>query len=212
MAIEYTIASIPTEYKGTRYRSRLEARWGAFFDLCGWEAEYEPIDLGSWSPDFLLRGRRAEILVEVKPVTSIDVPTIHKMHAAAEQAGFKGDLLLVGTAPYKWGLIPHRLQMLGWMCTNETPTQAQIDRSAERRGFPAEIQKTPWFAPAELIYDRCFDVTGIFTFDRSRSGNDVGWGLIFGDKWNSSKYDVTQQLCGGMWGKASAAVQWQPRT
>ena len=96
MALEYTIAAIPTTYKGRLYRSRLEAKWAAFFDLCGWQAEYEPYDLGAWSPDFLIKGQHAEILVEVKPVTEIDVPTIYKMHTAAAQSGFTGDLLLVG--------------------------------------------------------------------------------------------------------------------
>jgi hypothetical protein len=33
---------IVTEYAGARFRSRLEARWAAFFDLCGWRWEYEP--------------------------------------------------------------------------------------------------------------------------------------------------------------------------
>ena len=29
------IKAIPTEYKGYRFRSRLEARWAVFFDACG---------------------------------------------------------------------------------------------------------------------------------------------------------------------------------
>ena len=43
---------IPTMYDGYRFRSRLEARWAAFFDLAGWEWKYEPIDLDGWIPDF----------------------------------------------------------------------------------------------------------------------------------------------------------------
>ena len=35
-AMNYTIKAIPTTYAGVRFRSRLEARWAAFFDLCGW--------------------------------------------------------------------------------------------------------------------------------------------------------------------------------
>lgn len=69
---EYTIKPIRTKYAGVTFRSRLEANWAAFFDLMGWKWEYEPIDLDGWSPDFLLRGDYAEeILVEVKPITSI---------------------------------------------------------------------------------------------------------------------------------------------
>lgn len=49
---EYRIKAHPTMYNGVQYRSRLEARWAAFFDLIGWQHEYEPIDLPGWSPDF----------------------------------------------------------------------------------------------------------------------------------------------------------------
>ena len=50
---------IETEYKGYRFRSRLEARWAVFFDACGVKWEYEPegFDLGYglyYLPDFLL--------------------------------------------------------------------------------------------------------------------------------------------------------------
>lgn len=36
------IAAIPTEYMGTIFRSRLEARWAVFFDFMGIKWEYEP--------------------------------------------------------------------------------------------------------------------------------------------------------------------------
>jgi len=32
MPIDYSIAAIPTVYNGIRYRSRLEAKWAAFFE------------------------------------------------------------------------------------------------------------------------------------------------------------------------------------
>lgn len=67
-------------YNGVQYRSRLEARWAAFFDLIHWEHEYEPIDLPGWSPDFRVvflcghsecRGSHS-LLVEVKPYWRIE--------------------------------------------------------------------------------------------------------------------------------------------
>ena len=61
---------IPTLYRGVQYRSRLEARWAAFFDLLGWPHQYEPFDLEGWIPDFLLTGRHPT-LVEVKPVVEL---------------------------------------------------------------------------------------------------------------------------------------------
>jgi hypothetical protein len=59
--------SIPTLYNGIQFRSRLEATWAAFFDVIGWEWEYEPalFEGPGWTPDFLLKGRNT--LVEVKP-------------------------------------------------------------------------------------------------------------------------------------------------
>lgn len=68
--MKYDIKAIPTTYAGVRFRSRLEARWAAFFDLCGIKWEYEPFDLDGWAPDFLLRDLISApvALVEVKPI------------------------------------------------------------------------------------------------------------------------------------------------
>lgn len=56
----------PTHHAGTNFRSRLEARWAAFFDLVGWSWVYEPFDTGNWIPDFLILGKQP-FLVEVGP-------------------------------------------------------------------------------------------------------------------------------------------------
>lgn len=67
--MEYDIKSKPTIYKGTKYRSRLEARWAAFFDLLGWRHQYEPYDFPGWTPDFVIYGSKERLLfIEVKPV------------------------------------------------------------------------------------------------------------------------------------------------
>lgn len=54
-----TLKAIETEYRGYRFRSRLEARWAVFFDACGVKWEYEPegykLPNGQfYLPDFLL--------------------------------------------------------------------------------------------------------------------------------------------------------------
>lgn len=56
----------PTRYAGVLFRSRLETRWAAFFDLAGWAWEYEPSDDVKWVPDFILR--RSGLAIEVKPI------------------------------------------------------------------------------------------------------------------------------------------------
>lgn len=55
------IKAIETEYRGCRFRSRLEARWAVFFDALGWDWQYEKqgYEIGwegdntlPWLPDF----------------------------------------------------------------------------------------------------------------------------------------------------------------
>ena len=66
------IKAKPTVYQGTRFRSRLEARWAAFFDAIGREWAYEPklpeLQTMQYQPDFLTDdGADGTTLIEVKP-------------------------------------------------------------------------------------------------------------------------------------------------
>lgn len=61
---------IETEYKGYRFRSRLEARWAVFFDKIGLEWEYEPEGFNlsngeKYLPDFYFP--KMDWYCEVKP-------------------------------------------------------------------------------------------------------------------------------------------------
>jgi hypothetical protein len=62
-----------TTYRGTRFRSRLEAQWAVFFDHLGIAWDYEPqgylVDGKAYLPDFALTGIYGErrVLAEVKP-------------------------------------------------------------------------------------------------------------------------------------------------
>lgn len=69
------LKAIETQYKGYRFRSRLEARWAVFFDALGieWEYEKEGFDLGDagwYLPDFWLPD--AQTWVEVKGIEPTD--------------------------------------------------------------------------------------------------------------------------------------------
>jgi hypothetical protein len=77
--MDYAFKAHETNYNGTRFRSRLEARWAAFLDLVGWEWVYEPVEVQGWLPDFMVkipcghsecRGYHV-LLAEVKPYYSI---------------------------------------------------------------------------------------------------------------------------------------------
>ena len=67
------IKAIETQYKGYRFRSRLEARWAVFFDSMGINYEYEPegfslSNASNYLPDFFLE--ECETYVEIKPANA----------------------------------------------------------------------------------------------------------------------------------------------
>ena len=115
MPVRYTMTPCPTRFQGCLYRSRLEARWAAFFTRCRWRFTYEPFDLGAWSPDFLLHSRFPQspsVLVEVKPIEHIDAETCARMERA-RPATPNYELLLLGLSPADDKTIPSEL-LLGW--------------------------------------------------------------------------------------------------
>lgn len=93
------IRGIPTLYKGTLFRSRLEARWAVMFDSFGWPWAYEPVDLAWYIPDFLLTFDAGHIAVEIKPEM-----TIAALGAYAQRmvlSGWDSELLVLGAAVHE---------------------------------------------------------------------------------------------------------------
>lgn len=90
------INAIETLYKGAIFRSRLEARWAAFFDLVRWNWQYEPLDLNGYIPDFILQFYKP-LLVEVKPelCQSGLFQHTHKIEAS----GWNGRAMVLPAAP-----------------------------------------------------------------------------------------------------------------
>lgn len=89
------VNAIPTRYAGCQFRSRLEAKWAAFFDLLGWNWEYEPIDLNGYIPDFVL-GFASPMIVEVKPLLGNPSdwdhkPTVEAALAKVSTSGWSGE-------------------------------------------------------------------------------------------------------------------------
>lgn len=92
-----TIRPIETEYKGYRFRSRLEARWAVFFDALGIDYDYElqGYELGDgirYLPDFWLP--QVSMWAEVKP-TELTEEELIKVIRLAYGTGYPV-LLLVG--------------------------------------------------------------------------------------------------------------------
>lgn len=86
------IKALPTNYRGHRFRSRVEARWAVFFDHMGafWEYEpegYELKDGTCYLPDFRLHGHWFEVKgAEPTP------EEIRKARMLAKESG--GDVLV----------------------------------------------------------------------------------------------------------------------
>jgi len=92
--------AIQTVYKGIRYRSRLEARWAAFFTRIGWQFTYEPFDGDGYIPDFLIHGDDP-FLVEVKPaVTPGDYEAAVPKTLRGVDHQWEKRILIVGVSPF----------------------------------------------------------------------------------------------------------------
>jgi hypothetical protein len=198
VVVDYSIAAIPTEYRGRIYRSRLEARWAAFFDRLGLVHEYEPFDLGAWSPDFLLTD--LQTLVEVKPLTEFDAETWAKMAVAYKERKPDGSLLLTRVAPQ---LLKHGEVEIGWLAI-PWHDEGFIPHRAFLGWVPDGEQ--PFFWP-EII---------------ATVGRPVGWttttgyGFVFEGDYQPSKDELERlkwpetygEHTMGLWAKATADVQW----
>lgn len=89
--------SIPTRYNGVTFRSRLEARWAAMFDLLGWKWDYEPLDLKGYIPDFILNWHRP-MLVEVKPIIDWKDGQFSSAARKIEKSGWRYEAVVVGAS------------------------------------------------------------------------------------------------------------------
>lgn len=119
---------IATVYGGIEYRSRLEARWAAFFDRVGWSHSYEPVDGGGYIPDFHIDGYRP-LYVEIKPANTYaeylrPVPKVSKGIAGLPCPA--AEYVILGTRPTpSWGPSLSKRTAAGLIGRpNGTPTTA----------------------------------------------------------------------------------------
>lgn len=103
--------AVPTLYRGIRFRSRLEAKWAAFFDRCDWQWLYEPIDLAGYIPDFVLQFSAGPLLVEVKPALYFD--DLDRHVGKIEASGWTHDALIVGTTLFQD--VELQAKAIGWL-------------------------------------------------------------------------------------------------
>ena len=97
---------LPTTYHNIKFRSRLEARWAAYFDMIGVKWQYEPegyqLDCGNYCPDFLCE--KGSFFVEVKPTEEECEATKNKLRSLARMTG-KNVYCVVGppSLDSQWG-------------------------------------------------------------------------------------------------------------
>jgi hypothetical protein len=101
---EYT--PLQTEYRGHRFRSRIEARWAVFFDMLKIPFEYEPEGVrlligGAYLPDFILRPDpdRGPVWFEVKG----DAPDAEEIAKARELAALTRRSCLIAFGNFSSG-------------------------------------------------------------------------------------------------------------
>jgi hypothetical protein len=91
--------SIPTKYKGIKYRSKLEASWAKFFDTHRMKFAYEPegfnFDGVLYLPDFWLP--EIKTIVEVKGV--LEETDREKLLSLAVHAAPRGIMVILAEAP-----------------------------------------------------------------------------------------------------------------
>lgn len=201
------IKAHPTTYGGVNFRSRLEAKWAAFFDLLDWTWQYEPIDLNGWTPDFSIQCHSGPIYVEVKPIEWSGCPDdntkqvraradLDKVRRYIVTASNPREVLILGTAPafltagpkggWEWG--DYCLGLLDGLYEHEGKRYAFED--------PALMHFSP-----KTGYDfrACY---GSFHFRLS--------GEYDGDH-HLHDADIDPEEVKALWREASNTVQWNSR-
>lgn len=190
--------AIETMYAGTRFRSRLEARWGAFFDLLGWSWEYEPLDLDGYIPDFVLDFARP-VLVEVKPAW--DAGEMLDAVSKIARSGWEHEALVVGCRllPEKFtGPLIGQFARNTWRQPGGPPLAYQDEMMTDALSFGNSgaclygcgFCKRPTFCHETNAY--ACRVSGCWDGDHQLSGGpDFDWPAL--------------------WREAGNLVQWMPR-
>lgn len=191
------IRAIPTRYNGVNFRSRLEVRWAAFFDLVGWKWEYEPIDLKGWAPDFVLIGRHEKIFVEVKPIIWPEkeeecIEICEKRNDLKKVRNYmEGEILILGSC------LPNECAAFN----NGSPSLGFLGEMG--MGLEDEPVKRMYFEPASFWQNSrsCVDFAAAYGSYHFRiSGEWDGDGHL---------YPVQLGLVESLWRKAGNIVQWQ---
>jgi len=191
---------IETVFDGTRFRSRLEARWAYLFSRLNWKWEYEPFDADGYIPDFVVMGPNP-LLVEVKPDASVQDLSryVHRLETALA-SHWHHDILIVGMTPL---LVTGETWLTAWGDTRQDWVCGLLgERMQEGQGGDFE-----WcFANGEWNF--CLACENISVFHEYQSYAGRPCGCHDGDHYLSGTPD---ELLSEIWADARNITQWKKR-
>ncbi len=197
-------SGIPTTLESSNFRSRLEARWAAFFDLIGWQWIYEPIDTEGYIPDFLIQGKHP-LFVEVGPCITIE-DYFTKSQKAGQRAHLLGhDVLVVGVSPIS------PLPTSHWTYSTPGCTAGLLGEFCDSRHFDSHDTDCTDREPCDHVYYAWgsavwADPSGLQVFHDKMSYERRPFGGGDGSHPNSA---VDPSVVDRLWRKAGNAVQWR---
>ena len=190
--------AIETRYAGHLFRSRLEARWAAYFDLSGWTWTYEPIDADGYIPDFLIHGA-APMLVEVKPATCAAELKEHTPRIeSAVTAHWAGHILMLGVGPLQTP--PHI-----WRNTAVLGLLGERHEPSNDPAFGPYPGGWEWDAAIACL---CHDCGNRSIRSDAGAWTSLPCGFYEGNNsnWDGPKADVHE-----LWGQAHEMTRWTGR-
>jgi hypothetical protein len=200
--MQYTVKAIETRYNHVVFRSRLEAKWAAMFDLLGWQWTYEPTDFNGWLPDFAIWGNKL-VYVEVKPVVEFPQDVADKI----DGSGCVDEVLIVGIrGPATNGEYYGTNPTFGWLRERCEATQDDItqeirygwDWGAAVLGRWTEKLSTEKHTLNQIGF--CHEVQSYR--DRITGRYDGGC---------AGRGDMPDEEADLLWREAGNRVQWKPK-
>lgn len=204
MTFQYTMKAHETRYAGTLFRSRLEARWAALFDILRWRWNYEPLDLKGWSPDFTIEAGGKNLFVEIKPFNLLAEEHFDDLRALALKAARGApcaDVILLGVDPEPRLTAP-----------STDPGFGVLVRGS--RAIPAPPRPRFIFSPTWLAFGKHGpDVVDPFLVSDALADGEIkpaARGVLTGEKVLDWARIPNAPRVAEFWREAGNRVQWKP--